>query len=289
MSGLIYAGIIAVWAVVLIPMFLRRHEGSESRSVDRFTTAMRLLRRPGMRSRPAATVRPASLASAGQGGTAAPFVKRGATPGPAGRAGSRGRPVAGPAGRLLRRRRRILLVLTVATLLAGVLAALGVLAGWLVALPTALLAAYVSQLRRLARRHQALARRRTSTSRTQAARRRREDRVARLRAARDRLTRRPEESDPETEEFVSGLRADDEWDLRPWPLPTYVTAPPAPRVTRTIDLSTPGSWAAPEAPSAPAEGAAPPAPRRSDVTLRDVLGREGELDEILERRRAVGD
>lgn len=288
MSGLIYAGIIAVWAVVLIPMFLHRHEGSESRSVDRFTTAMRLLRHPGTRSRPAATVRPAAVASARSGRTAA-FVKRGPTAGPVGRAGSRGRPVTGPAGRLLRRRRRTLLVLTVATLLAGALAALGVLAGWLVALPTALLAAYVSQLRRLARRHRVLARRRTSTSRTQAARRRREDRVARLRAARDRLTRRPEESDPETEEFVSGLRADDAWDLRPWPLPTYVTAPPAPRVARTIDLSAPGSWTAPEPAGAPAEDAAPPAPRRSDVTLRDVLGREGELDEILERRRAVGD
>ena len=45
-SGVIYAVIALLWAVVLVPMWLRRHdEVSESRSVDRFQGAMRTLSR----------------------------------------------------------------------------------------------------------------------------------------------------------------------------------------------------------------------------------------------------
>src|SRR5881227_4043073 len=48
MSAVIYAVIVIMWAVVLVPMWLRRHDAAtESRSVDRFSTAMRVLsRRP---------------------------------------------------------------------------------------------------------------------------------------------------------------------------------------------------------------------------------------------------
>ena len=47
-SGLIYAAIVMLWAVVLVPMWLRRHdEVTESRSVDRFQGAMRTLSRRG--------------------------------------------------------------------------------------------------------------------------------------------------------------------------------------------------------------------------------------------------
>src|SRR5947208_5579655 len=47
-SSLIYVAIVAMWAGLLIPMWLRRHEQeTEVRSVDRFSTAMRILsRRP---------------------------------------------------------------------------------------------------------------------------------------------------------------------------------------------------------------------------------------------------
>src|SRR3954467_13586532 len=45
-SAVIYAAIVVMWAVVLVPMWLRRHDAAtESKSVDRFSTAMRTLSR----------------------------------------------------------------------------------------------------------------------------------------------------------------------------------------------------------------------------------------------------
>ena len=45
-SGLIYALLIGMWAVYFIPRWLRRHEElSESRSIERFDRAMRILSR----------------------------------------------------------------------------------------------------------------------------------------------------------------------------------------------------------------------------------------------------
>src|SRR3954469_9393470 len=45
-SAVIYAAIVVMWGVVLVPMWLRRHDAAtESRSVDRFSTAMRTLSR----------------------------------------------------------------------------------------------------------------------------------------------------------------------------------------------------------------------------------------------------
>jgi hypothetical protein len=45
-SGVIYAVIVALWAVFLVPMWLRRHDSeAEVRQVDRFTRAMGSLRR----------------------------------------------------------------------------------------------------------------------------------------------------------------------------------------------------------------------------------------------------
>jgi hypothetical protein len=45
-SAVIIIGLVVMWAVVLIPMWLRRHdETEETRSVDRFTTAMHTLSR----------------------------------------------------------------------------------------------------------------------------------------------------------------------------------------------------------------------------------------------------
>lgn len=44
-TGLIYAAIIALWAAVLIPMWLKRHEDSRISSVDRFSRAMGSLAR----------------------------------------------------------------------------------------------------------------------------------------------------------------------------------------------------------------------------------------------------
>src|SRR3954470_76352 len=45
-SAVIYAAIVVMWAVVLVPMWLRRRDAAnESRSAERFSTAMRTLSR----------------------------------------------------------------------------------------------------------------------------------------------------------------------------------------------------------------------------------------------------
>src|SRR5512135_244894 len=52
MSAVIWLGIVAVWGFVLIPRWLRHHDGvAEQRSVDRFHTAMRVLARGGAERR----------------------------------------------------------------------------------------------------------------------------------------------------------------------------------------------------------------------------------------------
>ncbi|MFJ8433638.1 hypothetical protein ACIQ9P_20280 [Kitasatospora sp. NPDC094019] len=53
----------------------------------------------------------------------------------------------------------------------------------------------------------------------------------------------------EHEEWVDGMRergaaGPDSWEPVPVPLPTYVTAPVAPRVNRGLDLTAPGTWTA---------------------------------------------
>nr|WNW39542.1 hypothetical protein RKE32_19340 [Streptomyces sp. Li-HN-5-13] len=51
----------------------------------------------------------------------------------------------------------------------------------------------------------------------------------------------------EHEEWADGVRSraaagPDSWEPVPVPLPTYVTAPVAPRTTRGLDLSAPNTW-----------------------------------------------
>ena len=56
-SGIVFVIIIGLWAVVLVPMWLRNHDATvESKSVDRFSTAMRTLSRRGSGPRAPAPV-----------------------------------------------------------------------------------------------------------------------------------------------------------------------------------------------------------------------------------------
>ena len=68
---------------------------------------------------------------------------------------------------------------------------------------------------------------------------------------------------------------DDTWTPVPLPSPTYVTAPRARRSVRSIDLSNPGSWTSS---AAPAPAAATLAPSESDENQ----------EHLVEHRRAVG-
>ncbi|OHV42892.1 gephyrin-like molybdotransferase receptor GlpR [Pseudofrankia sp. BMG5.36] len=73
MSALIWLAIVGVWGFVLIPMWLRHHDGAlEQRSADRFSTAMRVLSRRGGRAQPA----PAAASGVVDAGDADPAGRR---------------------------------------------------------------------------------------------------------------------------------------------------------------------------------------------------------------------
>jgi len=172
MSAVIYAAIVLIWLIVLVPMWLRRHEATtDERSTDRFEGAMRVLaRRQAPRSadrryvvmpkRSAATSVHVSGSpepvkrghrwhlpfGAGSGASSKPKSPRPDTP----------RAPASPAVR----RRRTLLGLLVVTFLFVVLSAVGVMPWPLLLLPGLLLAVYVVHLRSQARQAAAVSRQR---------------------------------------------------------------------------------------------------------------------------------
>src|SRR3954464_10979217 len=146
-----------MWAVVLVPMWLRRHDAAaESRSVDRFSTAMRTLSRrthatPGRRY----VVMPRR-----EGGSMSVHVSGASAPQPAaGRRMSRPTPSATRATLVARRRRTflVLLGLVICTLL---LAVTGVLGWSLQLVADVLIAAFVAHLRGQARRTATVSRQR---------------------------------------------------------------------------------------------------------------------------------
>ena len=236
MTGLIYVAIIAVWAVVLVPAWLRRHDHLDpERSVDRFTRSMQTLAaRPSVLGIPM-PVHEEPVAEPDQPVTEVVRPRRGL------RRGLRRRPEtatgsgttsdargSAPKGRRTRRRtsaakrRRIVL----AVLLAALLAVIGlVVAGVLLPVATAAPAVLIVGFLALARHQVRVARR------------------ARRRAA---ATTPPREASPS-----SGTRpaapasagTGSTWEARATPLPTYVTAPPADGYPRAIDQA-PGAWTA---------------------------------------------
>ncbi|PYC82676.1 hypothetical protein C7C46_09985 [Streptomyces tateyamensis] len=172
--------------------------------------------------------------------------------------------------RLLARRRRMVTVLFLAFALGAIVAAVaGFSFLWVPLLPAMLLTLYIGHLRRLERQRCVvkLDRGRAAT----AAQRLREREQAR--SAADPVAAHPAEAEPQAqaepahrpplrvapapqqalveatdhEEWVDGLReraaaGRDSWEPVPVPLPTYVTAPVAPRVSRGLDLGAPGTW-----------------------------------------------
>ncbi|QCX77161.1 hypothetical protein C9F11_17540 [Streptomyces sp. YIM 121038] len=210
--------------------------------------------------------------------------------------------------KVLARRRRTTVMLFLAFTLAAVVAAVGgVGLLWVPGVPAALLSAYIVYLRRQERRRF-----------TYTMDRRRAEAAARQ--LRERQPRRPErgaepvaeEPVPEADPGLSALAADrralveqtdhaewvdqqrerrhgpargDSWDPVPVPLPTYVTAPVAPRATGSVDLGAPDTWS-----SARSSTAEPAADGTADRAGRDGAERaEQEHPEREERAEAAGD
>ena len=173
--------------------------------------------------------------------------------------------------KVLARRRRTTVMLFLAFTLGAVVAAVGGLAFlWAPAVPAVLLSTYIAHLRR-----QELKRFAYTMDRQQAeaaAQRLRERQPQRRRPAPDPVDTDEPEDGPESEETraeLTALAADrralveqtdhaewvdqqrerqrrpgqgDSWDPVPVPLPTYVTAPVAPRATSGVDLGAPDAW-----------------------------------------------
>jgi len=238
-SGLLYAAIIGMWALVLVPMWLRRHdEAQESKSADRFARAMGTLRRGDVGS------------VGGSSGTREVLM-----PGRPSSVRATQVTVTGPVTELTpaaaaaARRRRVLAVLGVLLSVWLVLALLHVVPRWTVTVPLVLVVGFLV----VARRQVALAadlRRRQARRVTLAEAARAAD--ARYGAGEGRARRggRVVAPAPVTEQMpvahievpIERVAVGDSWNAVPTTLPTYVTAPRATTMPRVIDLTTPGSW-----------------------------------------------
>ncbi|MFC8274403.1 gephyrin-like molybdotransferase receptor GlpR [Streptomyces sp. NPDC057271] len=193
-------------------------------------------------------------------------------------------------GKVLARRRRTTVVLFLAFSLGAVVAAVGGLAFlWAPGVPAVLLSTYIVHLRTTERRRfvYVMDRRRAEA----AAARLRESRPRRPAAPAEPEEEQPARPEPEPAPKVSpqeaGRRAlveqtdhaewvdqqrergparGDSWEPVPVPLPTYVTAPVAPRATSGIDITDPETWSSARSSTAATEPAPPvvpdPAPRQ---------------------------
>lgn len=277
MAGLILLVIVGAWLAVLVPMALKSHDSATSlRSADRFSDAMRVLSRRGARDvlvprRPYDSLVVSETKSARSAPPVAEVVEVAAeAPAPLRRTAAQ------------RRLRSLLTLLGLAVLTL----ALGLLRFRLLLVAHAacdlLLIAFVVNLRRQAVR-------RAERQAVQARRARREApasrpvrRAPRIAGIPDRMPARPAPlSSPlpapaaryDDKPVTAATGTDGTWSPVPVPPPTYVGKAVAPkREPRVLDLTKPGQW------TAALEG--------DDVGL-DILDDGPELEDIIERRRAV--
>lgn len=237
------------WAVYLIPKALRHHdEVARTRSVDRFSTAMRVLAR-----REPVSTRDARLVVTPARAADNPRVLAPSTAAP-----SRPQRTVSPAARraaaraAARRRRRILSFLLLADVLVAVLAAVSVAPWWTEVVPAGLTLLYLVLCRTQVRAENTA----TWERELQASA---EDQPAADEAVREPVERVVVRNEQGFEEVDADddtltlpavvdavvVQTDDGgslWDPLPVTLPTYVTKPKARRTVRTIDLNDPDTW-----------------------------------------------
>ena len=220
-----------VWAAFLVPWALRRYdEAAHTRSIERFSTAMRVLGRRDTADEAEPPPVPAPRRSRAAARVAA------------------------------KRRRRTLLALLTLTGLVVALGTVSVVPLWLSVLPTLLVGAFLLACRRQVRREAEAwwASEAPSPAQPAAPTPRASRRATRVESAYGGL-RTPTGDQPDDEPTVV-LSADalveaqavavpvtasdgsSLWDPLPVTLPTYVSKARAPRTIRTIDLDRPGAW-----------------------------------------------
>ena len=286
MSAVIYAAIVVMWAVVLVPMWLRRHDAAtESRSVDRFSTAMRTLSRrttsgPGRRYvvMPRRSVGGVSVHVSGAAVPPAPPAK------PAKPVARPARPAQATRARksLVARRRRLFLGLIGLTLFTMLLAAVGVFSWALQIVFDVVLIAFVIHLRGQVKRAATTSHRRAPRAPAGPTPRRPVSRPA--------APARPRQaaaSAPMVDEPLEATGTDDgTWEPVRIPPPTYTLKPPAP-VEIPSDIVDPLRDTDPyntmaaiyEEPLAPG----------SEVIAAEPEVIDSDLEDILDRRWAVND
>lgn len=279
-SGLIYAVIIVMWAAYFIPRWLRRHEElSESRSVERFDQAMRILSRKEPTPDKRYVVMPPR-----------PEPRRSV---PAQR--SSRRRAAHTSATV--RRRRVLAGLLLATLVTTLVTPLSPVPWWgpLVALGATI--CYLVHLRMQARSNRFVSRTRQAVRKRSRSRIMRFDAVERLmavrrelaeeRAAEERRWQEAEEAERLVREAEETRRREAEagWSPVPVPLPTYVTKPVAPRRGPAIDLTNPGTWSQAQAQLSDDV----PQPRPADVPDRPGGSGRGAMSGLLDDADEAGD
>lgn len=272
LTGLVYAGIVAAWAVYLIPMALRRHEeATRNQSIERFSSAMRVL------SRKARDGGRTSVAPLRQGGAVL-------SPAPP-------RPSRAALRRAARRRRRVLALLVVASVGVAGAAVLGVLPRTTVVVPVVLLAGFFLAVRRSVRRTRRILAGAPAGQATQPM----HPVMVRWGHAQDSADEDTTTLTAEEVAAAAGLHRSDDavavdsesgslWDPLPVTLPTYVDAPVVRRTVRSIDL---GSEAWSSGHSAEASGTAAGAEASaaaSSAGAADVA----EPPEAEEKRAAAG-
>ena len=283
LSGIIFVVLAVAWAVYLIPKALKHHdEVARTRSIDRFSTAMRVLarREPVNRRDARLVVTPARAAGnprvltparAVEEPADAPVVTVAVTPAvPRARLEARRKAARAAA----RRRRRILSFLLIATVATVAAAWLGYAPWWSVAVPGGLTLVYLLLCRTQVRHENArdfevLAAQAPEGSGDVTVVPRRAVRVEAqdgtprspaapvapaVPAAASRIDGHGVADFDDTEDTVGievalleaiVVPTEDGgslWDPLPVTLPTYVTKPKAKRTVRTIDLGEPGTW-----------------------------------------------
>jgi hypothetical protein len=221
--------LVVMWLVVLVPMFVRRHDDSgEVRSKERVATAVRVLSRRSQRS---AGTQPASASRPAVGRTREP------APGPRPRSAAVGQVRAEAQRRMLARRRRTVAML--ATLVVVGAGGAFAITDWLWSLSgvgAALFTSYLVWLRQQVRRQQQRWQRRAAVfSRTTPSHPPHVVRPARPR----RVVRRDpassaepgSRSEPADHATPAPPAADGSWQPTPVPVPTYVTKPAARQTT----------------------------------------------------------
>jgi len=253
LSGIIFVVLALAWALYLIPKAVKHHdEVTRTRSVDRFSTAMRVLaRREPVDRRNARLVVTPPRSTERMVVPSRPSAEPEAEQVRAPRSTVAARRAAARAA--ARRRRRVTLVLLAVDLVVVALAALAVVPWWTLAVPSVLTVLYLILCRRqVSRENAALWAPMAGTSSPSTPPRRavRVDAAygSALQAGQDaeyaeddtlRIPVTDAEAVPVTMETADGGSL---WDPLPVTLPTYVHKARAARTVRTIDLGAPDTW-----------------------------------------------